>query len=46
VLTRGGNAADAVLTTALAQIALTAGSAISYAGIMTVVYFDAGSGKV
>ena len=46
VLKHGGNAADAALTTSLAQIALTAGGAISYAGIMTAVYYDAASGKV
>ena len=46
VLKHGGNAADAALTTSLAQIALTAGDAISYAGIMTVVYYDAASDKV
>ena len=46
VLRHGGNAADAALTTALAQVALTAGAAISYAGILTAVYYDAASGKV
>jgi gamma-glutamyltranspeptidase/glutathione hydrolase len=46
VLKHGGNAADAALTTSLAQIALTAGAAISYAGIMTAVYYDAASDKV
>jgi gamma-glutamyltranspeptidase len=46
VLRHGGNAADAALTTSLAQIALTAGAAVSYAGIMTVVYYDAATGKV
>lgn len=45
VLKHGGSAADAVLTTALAQVALFAGATISYAGIMTAVYFDATSGK-
>jgi len=45
VLKQGGNAVDAALTTSLAQIALTAGAAVSYAGIMTAVYFDAASGK-
>jgi gamma-glutamyltranspeptidase/glutathione hydrolase len=45
-LKRGGSAADAVLTTALAQIALNAGVAMSYAGILTAVYYDANSGKV
>lgn len=46
VLKHGGNAADAALTTALAQIALTAGATISYAGIMTVAYYDATSQQV
>ncbi len=45
VLKHGGNAADAALTTALSQVALTAGAAISYAGILTAVYYDAASGK-
>src|SRR5579863_1111466 len=45
-LKNGGTAADAALTTALTQIALFAGATISYAGIMTAVYFDASSGKV
>jgi gamma-glutamyltranspeptidase / glutathione hydrolase len=46
VLKHGGNAADAALATSLAQIALTAGAAVSYAGIMTAVYYDAGSKRV
>ena len=45
-LRQGGSAADAALATALAQIALTAGSLISYAGILTMVYYDAESKKV
>src|SRR5262245_418523 len=45
-LQRGGSAADAALATALTQIALTAGSLISYAGMMTMVYYDAASKKV
>ncbi len=45
-LKRGGSAADAALTTALAQIALNAGAAMSYAGILTALYYDASSGKV
>ena len=45
VLKHGGNAADAALTTSLAQIALTAGAAVSYGGIMTAVYYDAASAK-
>ncbi len=46
ILKQGGNAADAALTTSLAQIALTAGATVSYAGIMNVVYYDADSAKV
>src|SRR5262245_25826882 len=45
-LKHGGSAADAALTTSLAQIALSAGSAYSYAGIMTAVYYDASTAKV
>ena len=45
-LKHGGSAADAALTTSLAQIALSAGGAISYAGLLTAVYYDAASGKV
>ncbi len=45
VLQQGGSAADAALTTSLAQIALSTGAAISYAGILTAVYYDAASGK-
>lgn len=45
-LHQGGSAADAALATALAQIALTAGGTISYAGILTMVYYDAASKKV
>jgi len=45
-LRQGGSAADAALATALTQIALRAGSLISYAGIMTMVYYDAASKKV
>ena len=39
-LRQGGSAADAVCTTALAQIALSAGSTTSYAGIFFMVYHD------
>jgi gamma-glutamyltranspeptidase / glutathione hydrolase len=45
-LRQGGSAADAALGAALAQIALTAGSLFSYAGILTMVYYDAESKKV
>lgn len=44
-LKQGGNAIDAAMTAALAQVALTAGAPISYFGIMSLVYFDAKTGK-
>ena len=45
-LDHGGNAADAAATVALTQIATQLGSVVSYAGIMTLVYYDAKTGKV
>ena len=45
-LKQGGNAIDAAMTTALAQVALTAGAPISYFGIMSLVYYEAATGKV
>ena len=45
-LERGGSAADAVITTALAQIALVAGSYVSYAGIFFLTYYDAAEDRV
>ena len=45
-LRHGGNAADAAVTTALTQVATQLGSVVSYAGIFTVVYYDAKSHKV
>ncbi len=45
-LKHGGTAADAAATTALAQVATQLGSVVSYAGIFTVVYYDAKSHKV
>ncbi|WP_205692030.1 gamma-glutamyltransferase, partial [Caulobacter soli] len=44
-LKQGGGAIDAAITAALAQVALTAGAPISYFGIMSLVYFDAKTGK-
>lgn len=41
----GGSSVDAALTTALTQITLDAGSAISFAGIMTMIHFDAATGQ-
>lgn len=45
-LARGGNAIDAAMTAAVTQVAVTAGAPISYFGIMSLVYYDAASGKV
>jgi gamma-glutamyltranspeptidase / glutathione hydrolase len=45
-LRKGGNAMDAAMTAVLLQPCLAAGSYVSYAGIMNLVYFDAASGKV
>lgn len=44
-LRSGGNAMDAAMTAVLLQPCLAAGSYVSYAGIVNVVYFDAASGK-
>src|SRR5688572_22107928 len=46
ILKGGGSAADAAVATALTQICMAAGSWVSYAGIMTMVYFDAATGNV
>lgn len=46
VLRQGGSAADAVAATALTQVCLAAGSWVSYAGIFSMVYFDAASGRI
>src|SRR5262245_42141273 len=43
---QGGSAADAALATSLAQIVLDAGAVTSYAGVLTMVYYDAASKKV
>ena len=45
-LARGGNALDAAMTAAVTQVAVTAGAPISYFGILSLVYYDASSGKV
>ncbi len=45
-LKQGGSAIDAAMTTAMAQIALTAGSPISYFGMMSLVYYDAATDQV
>lgn len=45
-LKQGGNAIDAAMTTALAQVTLTGGAPISFFGIMSLVYYEAKTGKV
>jgi len=45
-LRAGGTAADAAATTALTQITTQLGSVVSYAGILTMVYYDAHSHRV
>jgi gamma-glutamyltranspeptidase / glutathione hydrolase len=45
MLRQGGSAADAVAATALTQACLAAGSWVSYAGIYTMVYFDAATSR-
>ena len=46
LLKRGGTAMDAAMAVAMAQPCHAMGSFVSYAGIITLVYFDASSGKV
>jgi gamma-glutamyltranspeptidase/glutathione hydrolase len=46
VLKDGGSAADAALSTALAQIVECGGSYVSFAGILSLVYFDAEAGRL
>jgi gamma-glutamyltranspeptidase/glutathione hydrolase len=45
VLKDGGSAADAAMATAMTQIVEVAGSYISFAGILSMVYYDAGAGQ-
>jgi gamma-glutamyltranspeptidase/glutathione hydrolase len=45
-LRQGGTAADAAATTALTQITTQLGSVVSYAGVFTMVYYDAKTRKV
>ncbi len=46
VLKQGGSASDAAMATAMAQIVEVAGSYISFAGIQSMTYYDATTGKV
>jgi len=42
----GGNAADAAAATALTQVTMQLGSVVSYAGIFTMLYYDAKERRV
>src|SRR5262249_22994349 len=44
-LKNGGSAADAAAATALAQVVECGGAYVSHAGIFSMVYFDAATGK-
>ena len=46
VLKQGGSAADAAIATALTQIVEAAGSYVSFAGILSMTYYDASTGKI
>ena len=45
-LNQGGSSVDAAMATALTQITLNAGAVISFFGIMNMLHYDAGSGKM
>ncbi|KAK3730156.1 hypothetical protein QZH41_016930 [Actinostola sp. cb2023] len=45
-LRKGGNAMDACLATAITEVALAAGSYVSYAGVTNILYYDKKSDKV
>ena len=45
-LKQGGSAADAAAAVALTQVSTALGSFISYAGVMQLTYYDAGTDKV
>jgi gamma-glutamyltranspeptidase/glutathione hydrolase len=46
ILKQGGSAADAAMATSMTQVVEVAGSYISFAGIMSMTYYDAGSDTV
>jgi gamma-glutamyltranspeptidase/glutathione hydrolase len=46
ILKQGGSAADAAMTTAMAQVVEAAGSYISFAGVLSMTYLDTATGKV
>ncbi len=46
ILRQGGNAADAVLASSMTHIVHLAGLAVSFGGVISMVYFDALTGQV
>lgn len=46
VLREGGTAADAAITTSLAQVTMMLGANVSPAGVLQLVYYEARTGKV
>jgi len=46
ILKSGGSAIDAAIVTALSQIVLCAGSWVSFAGVLNLIYYDAKSNKI
>ena len=45
-LKQGGSAMDAALTIALTHTTLAGGCTVSFAGVITITYYDANTGKV
>ncbi len=45
-LKQGGTAVDAAIATALTQVVLSAGSGVTYAGVIDMVYYEAATGEV
>jgi gamma-glutamyltranspeptidase/glutathione hydrolase len=46
MLKKGGSAADAALATSLTQVTQVAGAYVSYAGILSLMYYDSSTGEV
>ncbi len=46
ILKQGGSAVDAAMATSLTQVVEAAGSYISFAGILSMMYYDASTGRV
>jgi gamma-glutamyltranspeptidase/glutathione hydrolase len=46
ILRQGGNAIDAAMSMAMAQVVYAVGTWTSFAGLMTLVYYNAGTGQM